>query len=877
MRPALAVDGGRYAARNVARHGVYCVTMCLALAGCRGSEAPTATSPVKSVSITLLSTQIMVGNTTRATAVLRDAEGNIISDRLPRWTSLTPAITAIAADGLITGLQAGTGQVRAASGIVVADATVIVRNPLAGRFTLARDTATLAFPSGTVQAIAVVTDEVGQPITNPNITWTSSNPLVAAVNVVGLVTAVASGSAIISGSIDGLAATLTVTVRPVPSAFAPTISTVSPPILRPGGAYTLTGLRFGVSPGANQVRIEGMAATVQSASSTQLTIVLPTVGFTCEPSRDAFLQVSAGPFAGGTTAPLEVGTKRTMAVGQSVVVTAGPEVRCNELVPANGRWVVSIYNATRATVSPAQPAGVQFAIRGLTIAAGALPNAPRVEPPLEMLRTAGGGQMAGRVESNGVQAATHEQILDRNIAASVGAAWLSRAPSRTVRPAHLITTLGKITTVKLPNLDASDFCVSNIPIGARTAFVGAHSLILEDTTSSFDGRQTLKGQMDDYFTRLGREFESLMWPMLNATVGNPLAMDAQLGGPGKVVMVFSPRVNAMQRGGVVGFVSSCDLFSVAQRPSSNTGAFFYAMVPTSTASGYTNSETRDQWLRLLRATVIHEVRHVTSFAERAARGLAFEDASWEEGGARIAEEMYARAIYGTQRRANVTYAQSLACDIRYLERSLACADRPLMMLRHFDGLYAYLASPEIYSPLGRTFSGEVAFYAGAWSMLRWASDHAGVTEAQFFRDFTISTVTGSANMEARTGRAWEESLGEWSLAMYLDDLAGFSPQSERVKLASWNLANLWAGMCADMGPCENPANPVQIYGRSSPFFPKARSFGNFLLGVGTMAGGGFTILDLSGTGAASQVIELKSLIGSADPPATLRLAIARVR
>ena len=834
------------------------------------------------MTVTVDFAQITVGARARANAVLLDASGKVVTDREAVWTSLTPSIVAVSSHGEITGLQAGTGQVRASSGSAGTNITIIVKNPLAATIRLARDTATLAFPNGAVQAIPAVTDDFGKPISNPNVVWTSSQPLVATVNVAGLVIAVASGSAIITGSIDNLAASLSVTVRPAPNSAAPTITSFNPTVLRPGGAYTITGTNFGSTPGANQVLVDGMTATVQIASTTQLSIVLPTQGFTCEPARTGFLQISVNGVAGGGAAPLQIGARRALTAGQTVIVTDASEVRCNELVPAAGRWVVSIYNATRAAVSPSLPAGVQFAIRGLTTPAGLAPQrAPApVGAPLHMVvPTSALMQTPPRQTLEHARTAVHADLLDRNLEALRDSP--RRAPSAASRfasaPNPQVATPGTITTIRLPNLDAADFCVSNIPIGARTVFVGAHSVILEDTTGTFNTRATLKGRMDDYFTRLGNEFEAVMWPILTASFGNPLKMDALLGGPGKVVMVFSPRVNAMQRGNVVGFVVNCDLFPVSQKPSSNVGAYFYALVPTSTAAEYANSETRDQWLRLLRATVIHEVKHVTAFAERTARGFALEDASWEEGTARIAEEMYARTIYATASRANATWSQSIACDIKYLTATPGCADRPILMLRHFDGLYAYMSSPEIYSPLGRTFSGEVAFYAGAWSFLRWANDHFAQNESQFFRDFTSSNLIGAANVEARTGRAWEESLGEWSLAMYLDDVASYTPQSARMKFPSWNLADMWAGMCGDLGPCLDPMNPVQVYGRPVPFIPRARTFGNFLLGVGTMAGGGFTILNLTGPGATSQVIELKSLLGTADPPPTLRLAITRVR
>ena len=44
-----------------------------------------------------------------------------------------------------------------------------------------------------------------------------------------------------------------------------------------------------------------------------------------------------------------------------------------------------------------------------------------------------------------------------------------------------------------------------------------------------------------------------------------------------------------------------------------------------------------------------------------------------------------------------------------------------------------------------------------------------------------------------------------------------------------------------------------------------------------MVGGGFTLLDLSGPGYASQVVEVKALLGTGDAPATVRIAITRVQ
>ena len=88
---------------------------------------------------------------------------------------------------------------------------------------------------------------------------------------------------------------------------------------------------------------------------------------------------------------------------------------------------------------------------------------------------------------------------------------------------------------------------------------------------------------------------------------------------------------------------------------------------------------------------------------------------------------------------------------------------------------------------------------------------------------------------------------------------------------------MWLGLCGDFGPCINQANPVQLYPRSAPFSPRHRTFGAFQLGVATMVGGGFTLLDLDGPGSAAQAIEVKSFVNEGGAPATVRVAFVRVR
>ncbi|MCX5763338.1 MAG: Ig-like domain-containing protein [Gemmatimonadetes bacterium] len=835
--------------------------LLLAIACRSATEGPRDPSAVSTITVSLAAGRVAIGGSVLAKAVLKNGAGAIIADGLPAWSSLNPTIAVIEANGLITGVGLGTATIRASVGSVTSDVQVVVVNPVATSLVMTRDTATVLFPSGTLQLQANARDASGALIARPDIIWSSATPLIARVSAAGLVTPVAAGTAVIRASMDSAVAQAIVSVQVAPVANAPTITAISPSsTLVPGGTYTLTGANFANTSSGNAVVIDGLPMVVGSSSLTKMVITLPSSGFSCEPTRQVLIQVTAGGVTGGGAATLQVASPRTLQPGQSIVLSAASDVRCNELALTGGRYVVSVYNASRSSITPTALNAVSATLRGAI--------------------TIGGGQVAAAANlavaapsATSPSNTTHLNILERNRGMLTRVAARSSSITTTAS-----TTVGTITPVKLPNLDAANFCVSSIAINARTVFVGQRAVILEDTSTVFGARATLAGQMDDYYRRLGQEFDAVMWPLITTNFGNPLAMDAQIGGVGKVMMVFSPRINVMQQQAVQGFAVSCDLDPTL--PSSNAGAFFYAIVPTSTTSGYANGESRDSWLRQVRATVVHEVKHIATFAERRSHALSLDpvltDVSWEEGMARVAEELYARTFYQSAAKANLRYATSVGCDLTFQTVGAACQDRPELMQRHFAALFSALSTSQSLSPLGRAQATDVSFYGSAWSLLRWAIDHYGPTETQFLTAFTTGTATGVPALEARTAsHPWEEILGEWSLAMYLDDLPGFTTANARIDFPSWNLRNIFLGLCGDLGPCTT-TNAVQQYPRPIPQQPRAVSFGNFTSVITAMVGGGYTLFDLGGTQTARQLLELKGPNGT-DPPSTMRIAIARVQ
>jgi uncharacterized protein YjdB len=96
--------------------------------GVTGQAAVTVTAvttPVATVTVTVASS-IDVGQTTAATAVLRDAGGNVLNGRAVSWTSNNTAVATVSASGSVTGRTVGSADITATSEGVSGSSTIDV-------------------------------------------------------------------------------------------------------------------------------------------------------------------------------------------------------------------------------------------------------------------------------------------------------------------------------------------------------------------------------------------------------------------------------------------------------------------------------------------------------------------------------------------------------------------------------------------------------------------------------------------------------------------------------------------------------------------------------------------------------------------------------
>jgi hypothetical protein len=464
----------------------------------------------------------------------------------------------------------------------------------------------------------------------------------------------------------------------------------------------------------------------------------------------------------------------------------------------------------------------------------------------------------------------HVRILEQGQLLSAGSEAARTAVPRTA--SLQVPAIGDVVPVRVPDLDRFDFCAVHHTIGARSVYVGPRVIILEDTVTTFDGAPTLAGTMDARYADLGAEFESVVWPVA-AQFGDPLAMDSRLDANGRVVLVFTPRMNQMFGGAALAATVPCDFFSRAQQPSSNVGEFIYAQVPVSADPGDAPGTTQ-RWMREVRGTIAHEMKHVVSYAERLARGQLLEDVWLEEATARLAEELFARAVYGTQQLGNHGFSATLACEVA--PGGGTCADGPRAMLPHLEGLWDFLDRPQARSPLGPVALGDFSYYGSAWAFVRWVLDHSGTAEQGFLTALTTSGLRGAGNLEAGAGRPWGDLVAEWSLALAVDDRPALVPENARLRFPSWDLPDLFAGLCGAVGPCGAGAPGNPRFTRAAPLPVAPATAGNFALEFPRVVAGGFAAVELSGgTALTRQLLHLRGYRGGALP-ATARFAILRV-
>ena len=822
----------------------------LALLACGGDASPPQplepTGPVvTTIVVTAPAGPLLVGATLALTAEVRDQAGVVMAGKTPTWSSGNDAIATVSNAGVVAAQGPGTTSISATVDGKTGTATLTVtQQPV---FAVAITALAAPVVAGdTTPLVVVLSDRNGNAISGRRITWSSSAPLVATVDGAGRLVASSPGATTVTALSEGVSGTLAVTVTPPAGSVAPTITSISPATLAPGTTATVAGTGFlGVANTA--VTVAGVPAAVLRTTPTEITIAVPSSGLPCQSTQP--MPITVATLGGATTAsqPLTVARRRTMAVGESFIVGASGDIACNELLD-NGSYLVSVFNGGTAASSTAR-----FELRG---SAGG---------PLASRLPAGGGMTidAAPARQLAPSAATvvEQQHLD-HLEADLAILRRLGAPKRRARaPSYsragttsVPLAIGATTQLKFHFNSCSAAGVT--PVTARVVFFGNHSIVLEDVASP------LAGKVDADLIAMGEQFEAISYPLL-LNFGDPLAQDIKTDANERILMLFTPQVNSVGSN-LLGFISVCDFYPAYQDPAvagSNQAEIFYARTPSDTSSESTLLSGRSQWRREMPATMIHEAKHIASYAERLSRAATqFEQVWLEEATAQLASEMFGRAIHGNRWRGDATYRESVYCESR--PTTAGCADGVIAMTNHFGFLANYLQNFEAKSILSG--SDDIDIYGSAWLFTRWLVDtYGGGDEGAFLRWLVqTNTLSGTANIEAVSGRPFPLLLAEFTLMLAADNLPNV--QGPFVE-PSWNLPDVFAGY-------------VELVSRPpAPLAMRQSAGGAFSVSGRNVKGGGAVLLKIRPMAAGgTQLIELKST-PTAPLPSTSQVGLGVVR
>lgn len=464
--------------------------------------------PVAAVDVTPVTSNLVVGQTSRLSARLRDASGSTLTGRMITWSSNGSSVATVSSDGLVTAIATGTATITATSEGRSGSATVNVAARPASAVILSPGQVTI-FAGQTVQLGALVTDDRGQVLIGQPVLFASGNTQVATVSASGLVTGISTGTATITATSEGASGTAVVTIAPDPVAVVD-VSPSSTSIVvgssvqliatpRNVSGQPLTGRTIFWSSGSPSLATVSSSGVVTGLAPGNAVIVATVDG----KQGSALVQVRLVPVASVTVTP----TTATILVNQTVALTATPVDASGN--PLSGRIVG--WSSSDNAIATVSATGVVTALAAgsvtitassegqsgtATVTVGQVPVATVAVTPSQSTVTVGqtvtlvanpldaaGQPLTGRAvtwtsSSPGIASVSATGVVT---AVSVGSAVITAtvegvdglatvvvnpAPvaSVTVSPSSRTLTVGQTATLSATALDAAGNVIAGAPI-----------------------------------------------------------------------------------------------------------------------------------------------------------------------------------------------------------------------------------------------------------------------------------------------------------------------------------------------------------------------------------------------------------------------------
>lgn len=619
---------------------------------------------------------------------------------------------------------------------------------------------------------------------SPASAMTGANGQVSSVwtmgSAVGAQTAEAQASTAITGS---------------PVAFSATaidffITAIAPDTIVEGATATITGAGFSTTPANNTVMIDGTAAAVTAATSTSLTVTVPS--YACRPARAVDVQVTVSSVASNIVShPLYPPAFVTLATGDQQIIL-DPASFCLQFKAsaASEAYLVGVQSLSE---TPSNLTATRL-ITSTGFASPGPPGGPIPAPaPVQAPRTTPLSPRGARWLAHRRAEAT---VLDEN-AQIISAMPISGALPRAPRATAGFVGPGVVVGDTVRNLRVTTgggTCSTYNGITTVVRAKGARSIWLEDVANPANGYTAAD------FDSLSKYMDNVIFDADTSYFGNPGDQD----GNSRIVVIVTNQVN-QRSASLLGFVTSCDFYARTVAPTSNEGEFFYAKAPDPTGL-YGSVYLRSDAILDAPFLIGHEFTHIIQFAVRLPlAGAVF--TSWLlEGQATLAEEVVGHARTGLMPGQNygfsVAFNNPPSTDIDWY------SDGFVDLAVYFGFLTSttkVAQAPHECTWIGRQDEGNTGpclsgreVYGVPWSIFRWVSDQFGPGYAGGERGLQKAIILnpsgGYGNVAGTVGVSIDTLLAQWAAMLYVDDRVPSA--TPRLTLPSWNMLDVFNHLVA---------------------------------------------------------------------------------
>ena len=175
---------------------------------------PTPTPAPTTVAVVPATAELTaLGATVQLNAEVRDQDSRAMAGATVSWSSSAVTVAAVDAAGVVTVAGNGTATITASAGSASGTAVVTVTQEVAS-VEVSPSVTELAAWGETVQLTAEALDANGHAVTGTEFSWQSSDPLVAEVDALGVVSGISEGVATITASAGAALGSAAVTVPP---------------------------------------------------------------------------------------------------------------------------------------------------------------------------------------------------------------------------------------------------------------------------------------------------------------------------------------------------------------------------------------------------------------------------------------------------------------------------------------------------------------------------------------------------------------------------------------------------------------------------------------------------------------------------------------